>query len=125
MEGQLGGEVPVTGEVGGEVADQLLQAGQHRPGVVGDVVMEQDRGPVEDVDGGGVEDGGLGREVVEEGPLADPEALGDVLHPGGVEPLGPEQLQGRGQDRPVLLGLLLLPQPHGPPRRAPRFLVLL
>ena len=115
VEGQLYGELPVSGEVGGEVPHQLLQPVEHRPVVVGDVVVEQDRGPVEDVDGGGVEHGGLGREVVEERALADPQALRDVLHPGGLEALGPEQLQRHAEDGGPLLLFLLLPQAHGPP----------
>src|SRR5947208_3620865 len=73
-------------------------------------------GPSSASSSGGVEDGGLAREVVEEGPLADPQALRQVLHPGRLEALSPEQLQRHGEDRLALLEFLLLPQAHAPPR---------
>ena len=114
MQRQLDGELAVAGEVGGEVPHQFLQAVQRRPVMIGDVVAEEDRRPVEELVGRGVEHGGLGREVVEEGAFADAEPLGHVLHPGRLESLGPEQPQCYVEDRLALFLFLLLPQPHAP-----------
>ena len=106
VERQLDGELPLAGEVGREVAHQLLKPFQHGPVVVGDVVVEEDRGPVEDVDGGGVEYRRLARKVVEEGARRDLHGGGDLLDGGRVVTLLEEEAGGLpldGLPRPQLL----------------------
>jgi len=55
----------------------------------------------------------LGREVIEERSLADPQALDYVVHAGLFVSAFAEQSDRRVEDRSPLLGLLLFTQAHG------------
>ena len=107
---ELGVAVELIGERFGQLGEPL---GHRAPGV-GRLGAEELDPLLDEVVRDGFEHH-LGREVVEEGGLADPETIGDVLDAGRGEALLLEQLQRGLGDRP----LRGCSSPRGAPSRRP------
>ena len=115
---ELGVAVELIGERFGELGDPL----GHGAPSVGCLGAEERHRLLDETVRDGLEHRLLGREVVEEGGLTDPETIGDVLDASLGEALLPEQLQRGLGDRRSRGLLLLLAQPHRAVPPSPIFL---
>src|SRR5687768_4102520 len=115
MRCQEDGELAITIEVAGELLGDEMDALSDRAIGVVELRAQYGEGALDEIVRGGIEYGVLRGEVVEEGGLADPQLMDDVLNAGAVEPERTEERQRSRHDRRAHLRLLLFAQSHVTP----------